>query len=226
MKKTLVLSILGLAAAAVSSYGQGSISFNTYLAAGNSGIITTYGSGGNAGNGIDSTFTGELLWSTANIVDAATTAPVTAGSLLTAGWNLGSVGTFDTGNAPLAGYIAAPDLSLTASQLGGNNVHLTLYFEVVAFSGGAYATAGQWSGHSATFTGTLVQSPNPTDANQMNNLSPFSVYSVISAPEPSSLALAGLGGFGMLMAFRRKKATSDSKKARESTSEVPHRRHK
>jgi len=29
---------------------------------------------------------------------------------------------------------------------------------------------------------------------------------IVATPEPSSLALAGLGGFGMLMAFRRKKA--------------------
>jgi hypothetical protein len=33
----------------------------------------------------------------------------------------------------------------------------------------------------------------------------FSV-SPVAVPEPSTLALAGLGGFGMLMALRRKKA--------------------
>ena len=211
MKKTLVLSILGLTAAAVSSYGQGSIVFDTYNTHATDGTITTYASSvtpaGLQGLGIDSTFTGELLWSTANIADTATSGTVVAGTALTAGWNVGVTGTFFTGSAAAAGYIVGTqNLDLTSTQLGGVNQNLTLYFEVVAFTGASYATAGGYAGHSATFQATLVQSPTLPNADQLNNLQPFSVYNVTSVPEPATLALAGLGGFGMLMAMRRKQA--------------------
>jgi hypothetical protein len=198
MKKSIILSILGLTAAAVSSYGQGTIPFNTYNASNSVGILTTYGSGGNAGLGINSTFTGELLWSSVNIPDVATTGPVAAGTQLTAGWNVGSVGTFNTGAAS-AGYITAPNLVITSA------VGTSLYFEVVAFTGASYASTG-FSGHSATFTGSLVTGETPSDPNQINNLQPFSVYNVVASPEPTTLALAGLGGLASLVALRRKQA--------------------
>jgi hypothetical protein len=202
MKKTLVLSILGLAAAAVSSHAQGSIAFDTYTAENSVGIITTYGSGPNVGTGIGSTFTGELLWSSTLINDSATTGPVTAGSLITAGWTVGDTYTFATPNGIIApGYITAPqNLNITAA------VGTSLYFEVVAFTGASYATAGGYAGHSATFTGTLVTGITSPSGNQLNNLTPFSVYSVTAVPEPTTLALAGLGGLASLVAIRRKKA--------------------
>ena len=208
MKKTLVLSILGLAAAA-NSYGQGNIAFNTYYANSSNGIITTFGPAGTVG--VNNTFTGVLLWSTVNIASSATVGSVVQGTSMTAGgWNIGSIGTFQSGTAPVAGFLAAADLNLTALQLGGVNQNLTLFFEVAAYSGASYAgTVGDFAGHSATFTATLVQGLTQTNPNQINNMAPFSVYSVTSAapvPEPSTLALAGLGGFGMLMAMRRKKA--------------------
>ena len=224
MKKSLILSILGLAATAASTQAQGNIAFNTYVANNTNGIITTYGSGGNAGVGINNTFTGILLWSTAAVAPGpgASSGTITQlgsdpfssglGGAATgpfAGWNIGTSGIFASG-AATAGYVIAPDLNLTSTQLGGANAHLTLFFEIVAYSGSSYAsTVGQWAGQSAAFTGTLVQGNVSTDANQINNMTPFSVYNITSAapvPEPSTLALAGLGGFGMLMAMRRKKA--------------------
>jgi len=199
MKKSIILSILGLTAAAVSSYGQGSIAFNTYNAASNSGILTTYGPAGTVG--IGSTFTGELLWSSVNIPDVATTGPVAAGTSLTSGWNVGVSYTFATpGNIP-AGYIVSPNNLNIAAAVG-----TSLYFEVVAFTGAQYATAGGFAGHSATFTGTLATGTTLPGADQLDNLQAFSVYSVTSVPEPTTLALAGLGGLASLVALRRKQA--------------------
>jgi hypothetical protein len=204
MKKSLVLSILGLTAVAATSYGQGSIAFNTYNANSNSGIITTFAAGlgqGNGTDGIGSTFTGVLLWSSVNLNDVATTGPVTAGSTFTAGWNVGPSFTFATGAAS-AGYIISPSNLNIAAAVGQN-----IFFEVAAYTGASYATAGGFAGHSASFAGTLVTGTTLPFADQINNLHPFQVYNVPSAvPEPSTLALAGLGGFGMLMAMRRKKA--------------------
>jgi hypothetical protein len=201
MKKTIILSILGLTAAAVSSYGQGSIAFDTYTAQNSVGIITTYGNGGQAGTGIGSTFTGELLWSSVNIPDVATTASVAQGTALTPGWNVGVTYNFATPNGVIAnGYITSPNNLNIASAVG-----TSLYFEVVAFTGASYASTG-FSGHSATFTGSLAVTPTLPSGNQLNNLQPFSVYTVVPSPEPTTLALAGLGGLASLVALRRKQA--------------------
>ncbi len=210
MKKSLVLAVLGLSAAAVSSFGQGSVAFNTYNANSNSGLETTFGLNGtyggvtgSVGAGIGTAFTAELLWSSTAINSSATVGAVAAGaSELAGGWNLGVTAQFFPVGTAL-GYVKGNNLNLTSAQIASGG---TVYLEVVAFTGGAYATAGQWSGHSASFTATVASGVTAPDASQMNNMPLWSVYNVTSAPEPSSLALAGLGGFGMLMAFRRKQA--------------------
>jgi len=209
MKKSIILSVLGLTAAAVSSYGQGSVAFDTYSAGpGSAGIQTTYGAGtGQAGTGIGSTFTGELLWSSVNIPDVATTANVLQGTALTSGWNVGLTTKFDIGNAAGAtglGYISDPNnytLTLTALQNPGT----TVYLEIVAFTGASYASTG-FSGHSASFVSSLVSGTTLPSGQQLNNLLPFSVYTVVPSPEPTTLALAGLGGLASLVALRRKQA--------------------
>ena len=61
MKKSVVLSILGLSVAAVSSYGQGAVAFDTYTALSGAGILTTWGNGPSIGLGLDNTFHGELI---------------------------------------------------------------------------------------------------------------------------------------------------------------------
>jgi len=199
MKKSIILSILGLTAAAASSHAQGSIAFNTYAANGGSGIITTYGSntGGLAGTAVAG-LTGELLWSSVNIADPASTVG-NVGNALSAGWTVGSTGTFGPLGPIPAGYIQGPNLTI-ASAVG-----TSLYFEIIAFNGASYNNS-TIRGISGTFTGTLATGTTLPSGDQLNNMAPFSVFSVAAVPEPTTLALAGLGGLASLVALRRKQA--------------------
>jgi hypothetical protein len=195
MKKSVILAILGLSVAAVSSYGQGSIAFNTYVTHGGSGTITTYGNG--LIGPIDNTFHGELLWSLTDPGDAASTA-LTAGNPLNPAWQVASVGTFNSPAAIAPGYIAGPNWTYTGT--GGVN----LFFEIVAFNGSAWGN-GTYQGHSASFAATLVTGVTLPSADQLNNMQPFQVFQVASVPEPATMALGGLG-LASLLLFRRKQA--------------------
>jgi hypothetical protein len=194
MKKSVILGIMGLAVATVSSYGQGSIAFDTYDAQAGAGIITTFGNGPSVGSPIGTSFTGELLYSVAPITDAATTAG-TAGAPLNGGWSVGSTAFFATPSNIQPGYIQGPNFTF-----GG--VGSTLYFEIVAFNGATYGSS-TYSGHSASFTATLVTGTTLPNADQLDNLAAFSVFQAV--PEPTTMALGGLGLAALLVA-RRKKA--------------------
>lgn len=198
MKKSVILAILGLSVAAVSSYGQGSVAFNTYVANNSVGILTTYGNGPSVGTGLDNTFTGELLWSLTNPGDVASTAS-TVGNPLNPLLQLGSAtGTFNTPSTVLAGYITGNPLNLSAAQLNGAT---TIYCEMVAFNGSAWG-ASTYQGHSASFAVAVATGATPPDPNQINAMAPFQVFLV---PEPTTMALGGLG-LASLLLFRRKQA--------------------
>lgn len=215
MKKTIVLAVLGLAAGVASSFGQGAIVFNTYAANNSYGLFTTYGAGvtgQTAGANVDSSFTGALLYSLTPINDAASTAG-TASDPLNAGWTMG-VGSDGTtlvegtyGNTLVPGTVKAPVNLYIPTYSSG-----VVYFEWIAFNGADYASS-TIRGHSASFSMPLATGqtlPWVADGAAGNGgsglISGFSVYNVNPVPEPGTLALAGLGGLGMLMAFRRKKA--------------------
>jgi PEP-CTERM motif len=196
MKKSIILSIAGLAAAALSSYGQGSMAFDTYDANNTVGIITTYGNGPLAGTGLDNTFTALLLWTTSNPGDVATTAG-TANSPLNPIWTVGQTATFASSGAT-AGYILGNNLDISAA------VGQSIFCEIAAYNGASYG-AGTYAGHSASFAVTLATGAIAPTANQINAMAPFSVYQVSAIPEPTTMALGGLG-LAALMLIRRKKA--------------------
>jgi len=197
MKKSVILAILGLSVAAVSSYGQGTIAFNTYVTHSGSGTITTYGNGPSVGSPINNAFTGELLWSLTNPGDAATTA-LTAGNPLSGVWSVASTATFNTPAGTISpGFVVGPNF--TYSGVGGQS----LFFEIVAFNGTGWNNGSTYQGHSAAFAATLVTGTTLPSADQLDNMAPFQVFQTV--PEPTTMALGGLGLAALLVA-RRKKA--------------------
>jgi len=200
MKKSLILGILGLAAGVASSYGQGQITLDTYQT---SQDPVKFG-----GVNVNNTFTAGLFYvPTANLnavssvlADAAGTAlPTDLYSGFTLATGAGSTSAFfqNTGFfSATAGFLIQP------VQGTGLNSYTLM---VVAYNGSSYANS-TIRGHSAAFyeqAGAVATSGSGGVAGPMG---PFSVFSVAPVPEPTTLALAGLGGFGMLMALRRKQA--------------------
>jgi hypothetical protein len=193
MKKTVLIAALGLGLGVVSSYGQGAIVFNSYLANASSGATKiTFSSllgGGLVGNG----YTANVYYSLTPVSGPAGIGAIPDGLLASGS---GAPSTTDQTSAMVAGYFhAANNFTLTS---GGP----TVYFDVVVYqtSAGSYANSAI-RGQSGVFTGTLQSGINqPTFAQ-------FGSFTVATAvPEPATLALAGLGGLASLVMLRRKKA--------------------
>jgi hypothetical protein len=193
MKKTIVASIIGIAAcAAVSTtYGQGNLIFANYSAAGGSAPATI------GGLTCGPSFTAQLLYSSTGL--AGSFAPV-AGAASTFFGNSNG----DTANG--AGFFA-PVAATVGSYTTG-----TAFFEAVVFNNGSLGAATQ-VGYSSVFSYSslatasnlhLAQKPFTVDGSDCAvSLVPITVSAV---PEPTTLALAGLGGLASLVALRRKQA--------------------
>ena len=196
MKKSVILAVLGLAAGVATSFGQGSLSFNSYNA-GSSGSTTVNFSAGLGGGLVSSGYSADILYSLSAITEAAGSGALTGGwilsgagapsqhSLVTAFGTGGNSGDFTpTSNFTLLPYTAGT----------------TVYFEIVAYqtSAGSYANSAI-RGHSASFSDILATGlqtvPDAT----------YGSFQVFSVPEPTTLALAGLGGLSLLM-LRRKQS--------------------
>jgi hypothetical protein len=191
MKKALVIGLLGLGVSAATSFGQGTIQFNTYGANGGSGFYTTYGSGGSGNFGGNAL----LLYSFSAINEAATT----AGTVLdpvNAGWTVATLN--NAGVTPLTasvsgGLIVGPNF-LIPTYTGNAPV----YFEILAFNGADYASS-DIKGHSASWSVAMATGITGAPFAESGN---WQVFAAI--PEPSTIALAGIGLAGLL-AFRRRK---------------------
>jgi PEP-CTERM motif len=195
MKKIIVASILGIAASTAmvtSSYGQGQLIFGNYSEGGAISAPVTYASGGLA---VGSEFTAQLLYSATGT--AGTFTPVvgaTASFLATDGDTADGAGLFPAETATVLGYVS------------GN-----AFFEIEAYNGSSYANSLITGISSVVELSTLATAANTLPQGSMLSdntaaIVPLTSFTVASVPEPTTLALAGLGGLASLVAFRRKKA--------------------
>jgi len=191
MKKTIIMAVLGLTASAVSSFGQGTVLFSSYFA-NNGGGAYTYNFGTTAA--IADGFHADLYAIAGAASDPVNNALQSSVTAIPVGLtDLGVTGVTYSG-----GYFTDqnPVITPTSGQIT---------FEVVAFNGSTYANS-TIRGRSGSFTMTgLNVSPSPAN-NLGDNGQPFPTFYVAPVPEPTTLALAGLGGLASLVALRRKQA--------------------
>jgi len=213
MKKSLILGLLGLAATAATTLGQGTIFLDNYFTGGPN---ITYGEAGVPQNGVGGSagtvggainaagWTMGLYYVVGSPVIGADPNPKPIGDPstfsggLVLGTGTGSTASLYTssGNTPgqgfSGGFFAVPG----TSAAGGTTITL----EVVAYNGATYANS-TYRGHSAAFTMAVSSSSSPAPNATGSAMPTFGVFAV---PEPSVFALAGLGG-AFLMLIRRKK---------------------
>jgi len=198
MKKSLVLGILGVAAATV-AYGQGTVQFGNYYSS--TAPTINYAASnvpiGKAGLAVGGNFAAELAWFNGTTSDSTQLTALP-----------GTITGFGEVFGP-AYPNATPDGGLGAGWWGPSTVALTgtaanqvVTLEVLVFNGTSFADPTTTvNGHSTLFQyslgGGVVSPPS------FNGLMPN--FTVQNVPEPSLFALAGLGAAG-LMALRRKKA--------------------
>jgi len=207
MKKTLVLSILGIAACA-STYGQGVVQFNNYQSTSYHNVkyandsFTQAAVGGLAGGPVNSaTVELQLFWAlgtfgTQGAFDAAANAGVT--TFINPTLTFGGGGYYAGPNQILAGWTAGQTVTFevqgwqTTGTFGGATYGAS----------GLKGTSALWQEvGAATASGNGIQ-PSANPATFFNAGPP--AMTLAAVPEPSVIALSGLGA-AALMAFRRKK---------------------
>ena len=201
MKRKVLATVLGMAGLvglAASSYGQGQVIFNTYSSTGYYPV--TYGTVGQgvpanlAGTGAGQDVSVELGYflGTSSTFSAFTLIPST---IQLVGTSTAPV----NGTGPtLAGYIQGGGVTIPGYSSG------PISFAILAWTGN-FATAA----YEGTFTWTESSVPSGplATAGSFASLPGNAVLlPTTPVPEPTTLALAGLGGLASLVAFRRKQA--------------------
>ena len=207
MKKSIVLAILGIAAAAgTAAYGQGFVLFQNYF--GSTSPTINFAATGvvpaaKEGLAVGSSLSAQLLWYNGLTGNAslltAVGAPVVFGTSVT------SVSPVADGDlADGAGFFIAP----SAVTLTGYTSGLAT-FEVAVFG---TEGANTYTGTSALFTMTPATGSSPVPGFNQLQVAVGSIqynpgsYNVVNAvPEPATLALGGLG-LAAMMLIRRKQA--------------------
>jgi len=213
MKRSVLLGIVGIAASvATSTYGQGFIALNNYVSSsvpGSPPIMFGPGSGGLLGTAINVTgFTLGMYIAPGTVTLPADPSAgsghnfgVSDPSTLNAAFALGSGAGSTAAIADARVFNAPGAYSATASyQTGTPGGTFTLV--LVAYNGANY-DASAIRGHSLPFT--MVASVGTAFPELTKNAETDGGFSVQQVPEPTTMALGGLGGLALLL-FRRKKA--------------------
>jgi len=212
--KKLALSLL-VASATTGAFAQGQVQFFTYNAIsttkGNIYLPATLG-----GLGVGAGYVAQLwISSTSTSASLFAFSPLETLTVSGAAANPGGVVNAGTLTVPWTLDPAYDPVSNPTSAFDAGN---SIWYQVRVWNSAAGST---WAtaianpnviayGSSAivkinSLGGTDIAGDPPTTPSAINGFNNFSLTAG-AVPEPSSLALAGLGGFGMLMAFRRKKA--------------------
>jgi len=202
---------MGLAAGAATTYGQGYITLDNYDTNGSQAPqLVTYGanvpangvSGAVGSGGLSSAWTAGLYFvgGTSGLVEGAGNGIPSA--TLALGTGAGSTVPFTLQNA----FGTAGAFASIGSWNSGSIANTTLTLEIVVYptAAGSYANAA-FRGHSAAFSMSTVTASSSTQA-LVNDAVGFGPFTVTAVPEPTTLALAGLGGLASLVALRRKQA--------------------
>jgi len=205
MKKSVLLGIIGVGVGVATSYGQGTVLFNNYQSS--SSLTVKYAASGvpagKAGLTVGGSFAAELGFF--NGV-ASSTAQLTmiAASLTYFGIDNGPGPSADPDGAPYTGWYGGPTINLQAYGWTPGQAGQTVTFDVFAFNNGslgAATVAGSSGLFQATETSTAGYQLLPPVPMYGTPGGSFTVASAV--PEPTTMALGGLG-LAALMLFRRK----------------------
>ncbi len=127
--------------------------------------------------------------------------PTTLGGSLALGTGTGSTAGINDVRSPLGlgAFLAGAAWAVPGTSGSGGE---TVTIMIIAYSGSSYATAN-FRGHGTAFTMSTSASTSPSPAQVGNH--GFTAFTINQVPEPSVLALSGLGGAALMM-LRRKKA--------------------
>jgi hypothetical protein len=211
MKKSVIASILGIAAATLvtSAYGQGSIIFDNYdstpylpIAYTSTAANLPVAFQSQAGKNVDSaSFDVELLYALGASQPIGSLTPLAS-----------TIETIDTGksdslsNGP-GGYFDALPANIASYTSGAVTFAVEAWYTGAGSGGATYALSG-FRGISSTWTeSSLATGQTAASYFTFGGLgsSGTPLVTVAAVPEPTTLALAGLGG-AALLALRRKKA--------------------